>query len=582
MRAAGYRGTHRRASRPVRWHGRPLAARSGVMQIMRPLEVHWETVERTTFDKMVSVLISRLHPSVQRIDGSGGDDGIDLLMYTDDGLVIYQLKSFTGRIDRSRRPKVERSLQSAAQHDPVEWRLVVPIDPTVAELRWFESLTVRYPFRCAWSGKCWLDSEMAQKPEIVNYYLHGGESQIIELLESVGAEHPLLGSGAVGASAQRVAEIVSRLNNVDPHYVFDITAPHDGAATVAIIPRYPGADRDRGRPPLSARFAFPDTEHGVDAQRSFQEFVDYGTPCTVPADYIAEMSLDVPAGLGATLDGYELSLDPAEPDPPGGIEAALQAVDAHGTVLAQLSLATTAGTRGQRGARLRFRDKSGALRVEAHFDIPDAGGGMRLHYQHPDVFSPLDLLPAAKFWYAATRADHFALLVNGQTVGRANGDTGSVPAAVEYLRFTEHLVHMQTATGVFFNVRGEATDDEARDIELASRLLAGEHITRNWKQLALNVTPAGREGIATALEEATGPGGAPVQDIKIGALLSICVQGHVIPVGRVVQQIASARVLSWTDTGEDAPHGTTTLTLVPAESDTVTMFLDGDQNDQPN
>lgn len=154
--------------------------------------IHWNTVDRTTYDDMVSVLISRLHPSVQRIDGAGGDGGRDLLMHTDEGLVIYQLKSFAGRMDRTQRRQVERSLERASRHDPVEWRLVVPIEPTPKELEWFQSLVEQYQFRCVWFGKTWLDSEMAQKPEIARYYLRGGESEIVELLRSVVPEHPVL------------------------------------------------------------------------------------------------------------------------------------------------------------------------------------------------------------------------------------------------------------------------------------------------------------------------------------------------------------------------------------------------------
>ena len=83
---------------------------------------------------MVSVLIGRLHPESQRIDGSGGDGGRDVQVPTGNGLVIFELKSFTGRMRASRRRQVEASLVRASQHKPAEWRLVVPIDPTPGEL----------------------------------------------------------------------------------------------------------------------------------------------------------------------------------------------------------------------------------------------------------------------------------------------------------------------------------------------------------------------------------------------------------------------------------------------------------------
>ncbi len=70
---------------------------------MTPNRVRWEDLEPGTYEDMVSVLISRLHPEAQRIDGSGGDGGRDVQMPTDDGLVIFELKSFTGRMNPSRR-----------------------------------------------------------------------------------------------------------------------------------------------------------------------------------------------------------------------------------------------------------------------------------------------------------------------------------------------------------------------------------------------------------------------------------------------------------------------------------------------
>ena len=543
---------------------------------MRPPSVHWPSVGDKTIEKMVKVLIKRLHPSVQAIDGSGGDGGIDLLMHTDDGLVIYQIKSFTGRVERSRRQKVERSLERAAAHDPVEWRLVVPIDPTPGELGWFEDLAAGYPFECSWDGETWLDSEMAQKPDIALYYLHGGEAQIVALLESIAPDHPVLEMGAVPASAERVAEIVARLNKLDPHHVCDITATHDGTVSVATFPRYPGASRDR--PAATARLAFPPTADGAHAQQMVEEFFDYGTPCIVPAESVAEMSLHVPAGLGATFPRGDLALNPTVPEMPQVIEAALRAIDAQGTVLAQLSLETTETTAGRRGLRLILRDKSAAMNVEARFDVNDGSGIITVRYEHPYEFAPLDLLPAANFWGTASsidRADHLALLVNGENVAQGIHDSGMVgAAAAEYVRFTEHLVRVQTTTGVFFNIRGEITPEDARDVVWASRLLGGERITQPWTELAISITSAGRGAIEAALSDAAEPAGTPVHAIRTSAQMSITVQGNIIPIGQVVQEIASARVLSWTEAGKEAPLGSTALTLVPAETDQLTLFLD--------
>lgn len=89
-----------------------------------------------------------------------------------------------------------------------------------------------------------------------------------------------------------------------------------------------------------------------------EELFDYGTPCVVPPEYEARVSVHVPVGLEHTITGGALALSASFPEPPEPIEAALQAVDARGAILAQLSLEKTETTAGHRGVRLLLRDKS--------------------------------------------------------------------------------------------------------------------------------------------------------------------------------------------------------------------------------
>ncbi len=59
-----------------------------------------------------------------------------------------------------------------------------------------------------------------------------------------------------------------------------------------------------------------------------------------------------------------------------------------------------------------------------------------------------------------------------------------------------------------------------------------------------------------------------------GAHLSIMVQGTTVPIGMLMKEIDSAKVHSWTEADDGTPPGTSTLVLVPAETNTLTMFLD--------
>lgn len=68
-----------------------------------PNRVSWEQLDQDTYEDMGSVLISRQNPTAQRVDGKGGDGGRDVQVPTEDGLALYELKSFTGRMSSGRR-----------------------------------------------------------------------------------------------------------------------------------------------------------------------------------------------------------------------------------------------------------------------------------------------------------------------------------------------------------------------------------------------------------------------------------------------------------------------------------------------
>ena len=107
------------------------------------MKIRWEELEPQGYEDMVSVLLSRLHPDAQRIDGKGGDGGRDVqIVHGQDDQIMdaFELKSFTGRITPSRRTQTARSLERAATLDPARWSLVVPIDPTPDEDCWFRQL----------------------------------------------------------------------------------------------------------------------------------------------------------------------------------------------------------------------------------------------------------------------------------------------------------------------------------------------------------------------------------------------------------------------------------------------------------
>lgn len=104
---------------------------------------------------------------------------------------------------------------------------------------------------------------------------------------------------------------------------------------------------------------------------------------------------------------------------------------------------------------------------------------------------------------------------------------------------------------------------------MASRLLNGERVPSTWESIELHITPVSHDAFTAALR-----GPSPTRNTRVGGHMSLVVQDQTIPIGNITQVLESARVLGWETADDDNPPGTTQLHLVPADTDTVTTFLD--------
>ena len=272
--------------------------------------VHWSDprISPGVYEGMAAVLISRLHPEAQRIDGSGGDGGRDVQLPLPSGLEIFELKSFTGRMTAARRRQVEKSLKKAAKHSPRAWHLVVPINHSPAELTWFEKATKDYPFPCDWLGKDWLDGHMASHPELPRYYIEGSSDEIVVALRELNQEQAYLVGGLPDA-VERITTLTARLNELDPHYMFVFSASPIDGVKVTVLPRYPGAEKDRPIR-INASFNFPDTAAGHVAAAAFSDTMAYGTPGTVAGEFVSNVAVEGISGLDSAFTTAQLELRP--------------------------------------------------------------------------------------------------------------------------------------------------------------------------------------------------------------------------------------------------------------------------------
>ncbi len=492
---------------------------------MRSNRVPWSDVDRDTYEDMVAVLISRLHPNAQRIDGSGGDGGRDVQVPLDSGLEIYQLKSHTGRMAKKQREQVKDSLKSAKEYRPTAWYLVVPIDPTPGEEDWFNELTARCPFPCKWIGKTWLDSRMAAMPDIYRYYLEDARDQILELIERFQLENTALSNGIPGA-IERFRAIQEELNQVDPHYTFGMASDAGGAISVSIRPRYRGADRDR---PIYLRpvFSFPDTPEGRRVQEELQRSFDYGTSCTIPAEFIERVPMDLRAGLEGDYVGGTLTLGSATSSDTGEETMELRILDPDETILSQLSLKRTIITRGMLGPRRTFVDSSGTIIAVLQADLEQCSVDCTIQYAHPDEYNPSTLLPAVRLIASLNAEISVRVMINGQHVCDSTVDPTStfIEEARGFGNLLEALAFLQLTTGRDFFIRGELTREEVRALDFAVRLLRGETLTSTWTERTISMT---REDYEIAVV----PNSA--HDLRDVVPTTIRIQDQVIPIGSVI------------------------------------------------
>jgi hypothetical protein len=469
--------------------GRPIDWKASMVR------VRWEDLERTPlYEDMVSVLLSRLHPEAERIDGIGGDGGRDVQLRTPQRLDLFELKSFTGRLTArspNRRRQVEESLRTAAGLQPDSWSLIVPIDHNKEELKWFDNLRQEYPFPLRWYGRTWLDDQTAAFPDIQRYYIEGISDEVLELLCELTAEQSALGGGAEDAIA-RLDRLRTRLNELDPQYRFELTpGPAEiamsvfpqaamytqrqgehGPVTIAVIPKYRDALRDR---PILIRvdLRFPDTKIGQEAASRFRAFLDYGDAAIVDEDNLQEIDVEAPGGLGGTRERGRLIVGPVPADS-FLLDARFRVFNEAGSQLASLPVRFSTGYGGLRGRTIAGQDATGVLHISVRFD--ETTRQLKVDVK---VRPARGLLPASLL--APLRLAHALRSPNTATVTVAEGDLWDpipmpdlnlVPS--EYLELVEQLSRLQAETNTPFPLPDEVDAEDVAMLHRLVRLLDGE------------------------------------------------------------------------------------------------------------
>lgn len=542
------------------------------------VKVKWEDLEPRSYETMTAVLLSQQHPGTRRIDGAGGDGGQDLQFPGPDGLEIYELKSFTNRLNKGRRAQIKRSLLRAARQGPKRWTLIMPIDLTPGELRWFESLRPEVPFELDWRGRTWLDAQMAAHPEIPRYFVVGSADEVVQLLRELEREQAQIRSAADAVARLRVVH--GRLNDIDPHYRYELTVGLEAATTHAptamlsvsygdvridVYPRYVGADLDRPIT-IGLHLAFGPSDAAL--QTAFESMVDFGTPVSLEGPVIERVEIDAPAGIGRTFAGGALQITspPPKTEPIRFTGEVFKGDQLLGSLPFEMRLAHG----GRKGFVLTGTDASGWLDAKITIDTNTKTYKVNLGLR-PAPILPTMVLPLLH-WLVHARSPN-SLRVNSPVLrGAAPVVLTNEPLIEEAtLGVVAALSDVQRLSGLQFDLPIDLTATEAAVIVRAQRLLRGGVVRSRWSSpMTIEMTlPADSEA---QLDQLRSPEGA---SMLIESLQEVHVREHRIPLGRVRTVIRSARlhrVLEGT-----SGNRSLTLELVPGADNEMVFQRVGDQ-----
>ena len=534
--------------------------------------IRWEDLGPQRYEDIVSVLVSRLHPDAQRVDGKGGDGGRDLQIVRgqDNQLTdAFELKSFTGRMTSVRRRQVERSLKQVANFDPARWSLIVPIDPTPAEDHWFRQLGRNYGFPIAWLGRTWLDEKMSAFPDIRRYFLEGANDEVVRLLREL--QHEQARVTVVHDAVARLRTLRERLNEIDPHYRYELSTgsnaanarPADVALSVSfndmrvdVYPKYSGAVKDR---PITIKVnVIVGPDDGV-----VQNALDYGLEATIPSGMISSIVVDAPSGLGGSFTGGEIDILSTSRVLEERVTLALEVMDVDRT-LASCPVHLTEGTRGSKGSIFSGTDSSGWLQIRLTANA--VAGRFEAQFRlDPRPALPSTLVPLFR-WLKALQPPHDLKIHWPSGLEMRSRVRTPSPIDEGIAKVVESIAQLQEASGRYWEMSPSLIGEEGEEIVKAATLLKGESIELTWKSLNLNLNQWGPE-LDDLLND------RPQQIIcEQDSWLEL--EGGTIPVGRIRTHIESARLADPGAIRQALESGLVPrLRLVPGDSDKAQQVL---------
>jgi hypothetical protein len=480
------------------------------------MRVAWGRYSGEDVEHVIAMMLCRRFQTATRIRPSTGDGGVDVLVATETGFAVWQVKKFADNLGSSQKAQIKDSidrLRKFAQDRVLavtEWHLVMPLDPTHENREWLEELLRNDDFAHSWHGLVYVDGLAAEFPEVIDYYLRDGKDRLDASLQRFASAMSLLGAQAPlqpGDAHEGLAGIFQTLNELDPLYryefdvsdtwrkpslspnlVFATTTMQDGAyVTFRVYERCAESTLER---PIEIKTLIPIQEH-PELHRRIEDFFKYGIGFTTPA--VAEVDTKLPGGLGGTFSKAIIQFGDNSDDDVKSFPRRFQAIAPDGTVAAEAKVNMFPASVGidRTGFRTIADEVNGVFSCELLGDL--SGQAMSIKVTPHDVAGRLvaEVIDGVRLLDQLGEPNRLRICHQAGPAVHAPIPEMFAPNDNPILpQFVEDLLTIQEHTPVQITVpeERELTTDLLRDVDEAARLLRGEEIVSYLKSTSANMS----------------------------------------------------------------------------------------------
>lgn len=200
---------------------------------MDPLRQRVKELDPHTFENLCFDVLKERLPGLKlvHIDGSGGDEGLDVFEGDLDGRpTIWQSKSFPNGVGESQKEQIRNSLKTALKRfTPAHWILCLSVDMDAKSIRWFEKWKKSHSSRVQIGLFSASDivHELFHRRSIRNHYLPGAALDPVELKRIIAKTGELSLEELERITENNLEDYIERLKERDARFNYQIVFDGD-------------------------------------------------------------------------------------------------------------------------------------------------------------------------------------------------------------------------------------------------------------------------------------------------------------------------------------------------------------------